>query len=55
MIGLLGRDGGAARALCDVALVVEADLTARVQEVHILVAHILCEAIDRAFAEPRKE
>ena len=54
VIGLLGRDGGAARALCDVALVVEADVTARVQEVHILVGHILCEAVDRAFAGPRE-
>jgi D-sedoheptulose 7-phosphate isomerase len=55
VIGLLGRDGGAARALCDVALVVEDGVTARVQEVHILVAHILCEAVDRAFAGPREE
>jgi len=54
VIGLLGRDGGAARALCDVALVVEADATARVQEVHSLAAHILCEAVDRALAGPRE-
>lgn len=52
VIGLLGRDGGAARAACDVALVVEAAETARVQEVHILVGHVLCEALDRAFAGP---
>lgn len=52
VIGLLGRDGGAARAACDVALVVESAVTARVQEVHILIAHVLCEAIDRALAGP---
>jgi D-sedoheptulose 7-phosphate isomerase len=55
VIGLLGRDGGAARALCDVALVVESGVTARVQEVHILVGHILCEAVDRVLAGPREE
>ncbi len=54
VVGLLGRDGGEARPLCDVALVVGSETTARVQEVHILVAHILCEAVDRAFAEPRE-
>ncbi len=54
VIGLLGRDGGAARARCDVALVVESEVTARVQEVHILVAHVLCEAVDRALAGPRE-
>jgi D-sedoheptulose 7-phosphate isomerase len=54
VIGLLGRDGGAARARCDAALVVESEVTARVQEVHILVAHILCEAVDRALAGPRE-
>jgi D-sedoheptulose 7-phosphate isomerase len=54
VLGLLGRDGGAARALCDVALVVESGVTARVQEVHILVGHILCEAVDRALAGPRE-
>lgn len=53
VVGLLGRDGGAARPLCDLALVVASESTARVQEVHILVAHILCEAADRAFAGPR--
>ncbi|MCU0224790.1 MAG: D-sedoheptulose 7-phosphate isomerase [Acidobacteria bacterium] len=54
VIGLLGRDGGAARARCDAALVVESEVTARIQEVHILIAHILCEAADRALAGPRE-
>ncbi len=54
VIGLLGRDGGAARTRCDAALVVESEVTARVQEVHILAAHILCEAVDRALAGPRE-
>ena len=45
-IGLLGRDGGAARELCDVALVVDGQKTARIQEVHILIAHVICEHLE---------
>ncbi len=43
-----GRDGGPARALADVALIVPADRTARIQEVHILIGHILCGALETA-------
>lgn len=45
-LGLLGRDGGAARPLCRVALVVPALETAGVQEAHIVLVHALCEAIE---------
>lgn len=45
-IGLLGKEGGPARELCDHALVVDAQKTARVQEIHALIVHILCEAIE---------
>ena len=41
--GLSGRDGGKLSALADVCLVVPADNTARIQEAHILVGHILCD------------
>lgn len=47
-VGLLGRDGGAARQLCDQALVIEGADTPRVQEMHILAAHILCALIEDA-------
>jgi len=46
-VGLLGKDGGPCRALCDHALVVPSDHTARIQEVHILTGHLLCEAVER--------
>ncbi len=45
-LGLLGRDGGAIAGLVDQALIVPATRTARVQEMHILILHLLCEAID---------
>ena len=48
-IGLSGRDGGAMNALCDLNLVVPSDDTPRIQEMHILIGHILCQAVDDAF------
>ncbi|WP_298820224.1 D-sedoheptulose 7-phosphate isomerase [uncultured Chloroflexus sp.] len=45
-IGLTGGSGGTLKALCDETLIVPSDVTARIQEAHILVGHILCEMID---------
>lgn len=47
VIGLLGRDGGALRDLCDVAIVVPSQVTARIQESHILIGHTLCGLIEQ--------
>jgi len=46
-IVLLGKDGGLAKDLADKALVIPSDSTARIQEGHILVGHILCEVIEQ--------
>lgn len=43
---LTGRDGGEALPLADRAVVVPSDVTARIQEMHILIGHILCAAIE---------
>jgi D-sedoheptulose 7-phosphate isomerase len=51
-IGLTGRGGGSLAALVDVPLVVPVVETARIQEMHILIGHILCECVDEAFASP---
>jgi D-sedoheptulose 7-phosphate isomerase len=48
IIGLLGRDGGALRALCDVAIVVPSATTARIQEAHIFIGHTLCAMLEEA-------
>ena len=45
-LGLLGRDGGKLAALCDAAIVVPHDVTARIQEAHILIGHTLCGLIE---------
>ena len=46
VIGLLGRDGGSVKSLCDLVLIVESDDTQRIQEAHNLIGHILCELIE---------
>jgi D-sedoheptulose 7-phosphate isomerase len=49
-LGLLGRDGGRLRQECDHRLVVPSNDTARIQEMHILIGHILCDLIEREVA-----
>ena len=45
-IALSGRKGGALATLCDLALVVPSDTTARIQEAHILIGHTLCGIVE---------
>ncbi len=46
-VGLLGKDGGSIRKLCDMALVIPSDDTPRIQEGHITVIHILCDLVEQ--------
>ena len=45
-IGLTGEGGGQLKTLCDLTLAIPSKTTARVQEAHILIGHMLCELID---------
>jgi D-sedoheptulose 7-phosphate isomerase len=45
--GLSGGDGGEMQRLCDSLIVVPSRITARIQEMHILVGHMLCKALER--------
>ena len=45
-LGLSGRDGGAMNNYCDVNLVVPSNNTPRIQEMHILFGHTICQIID---------
>src|SRR4029453_4524271 len=45
-ITFLGRDGGSTIGMADVDLLVRGDLTARIQEAHQLLLHVLCETIE---------
>src|SRR5712691_2328737 len=42
-IALLGRDGGSAKGLADVELLVRSNTTARIQEAHKFLLHVICE------------
>lgn len=50
-IGLLGRTGGKAKEVADYSLVIPSEVTARIQEMHILVGHLICEYVDEAFCK----
>lgn len=43
IVGMTGASGGKMAALCDLILKVPSTDTPRIQEVHILMGHILCE------------
>jgi D-sedoheptulose 7-phosphate isomerase len=47
-IGLTGEGGGRMAELCDVCLRVPSKNTARIQESHITIGHIICSLVDRA-------
>jgi D-sedoheptulose 7-phosphate isomerase len=46
-VGLLGRDGGHLRSVCDYCIIVPSNSTARIQECHILIGHTLCGLIEQ--------
>ncbi|MCB9373269.1 MAG: SIS domain-containing protein [Microthrixaceae bacterium] len=48
VVGLTGAGGGELAARCDHAVVVPSTETARIQEVHLTIGHLLCEAVDAA-------
>lgn len=52
VMGWAGKDGGRLAGLCDLPIVVPSDDTARIQEMHILVGHVLCDLVEEAMATP---
>lgn len=48
-IGMTGQGGGKLAALCDLCIKVPSSHTARIQEAHILIGHIVCAAIDEEY------
>ena len=51
-IALLGRDGGSSAGIADVDLIVKGDSTARIQEAHKFILHVICENCETRL--PRK-
>ena len=50
-IAFLGRDGGLTIGIADVDLLVASDSTARIQEAHKLLLHVLCETVESRLAQ----
>ena len=50
-VAFLGRDGGSTIGLADVDLLVASDSTARIQEAHNLLLHVLCETVESRLAQ----
>jgi len=48
VIGLLGKGGGTLKNLVDVALIVDSQISDRIQEVHIKCIHIMIEGVERS-------
>ncbi|NLC27577.1 MAG: D-sedoheptulose 7-phosphate isomerase [Campylobacteraceae bacterium] len=50
VLGFSGRDGGEMDKFCDLNLIIPSSDTPRIQEMHAIIGHILCQAADNAFA-----
>jgi len=50
-IGLSGNGGGDMNEKCDINIVVPSDNTPRIQEMHILIGHTICQLIDNEFTK----
>ena len=51
VIGLTGGSGGAMRTACDICLCVPTKSTPRIQEMHIMIYHAMCELLEERLAE----
>ncbi|HET6399993.1 MAG TPA: D-sedoheptulose 7-phosphate isomerase [Candidatus Kapabacteria bacterium] len=47
VVGLLGKNGGAMKALCDIPIIVPGATSDRIQELHIKIIHIAIECAER--------
>jgi len=50
IFGLSGKSGGEFNQICDLNIVVPSKDTARIQEMHILIGHIICHLVDLKFS-----
>lgn len=48
-LGFTGKNGGDMNEICDINLIIPSDNTPRIQEMHILLGHIICQIIDDNF------
>ncbi|MBI5223489.1 SIS domain-containing protein [Candidatus Micrarchaeota archaeon] len=53
VMGLLGKGGGPLLPLCNSSIVIKSTDTARIQEAHLLILHIICELVDEQLTKRR--
>ena len=53
-VAFTGGDGGELAKLADVSFIVPSSVTARVQEAHITVGHIICELVEQILCQDQK-
>jgi len=51
VIGFTGENSGKMAPFCDVCISVPTTVTARIQEMHIMIGHILCEIVEQSLIE----
>jgi D-sedoheptulose 7-phosphate isomerase len=51
VVSFLGKSGGHLKDLADVVLVVPSDDTARIQEIHLAIEHLICEMVEEHLRE----
>ncbi len=52
-VALLGRDGGMIKNNVEIAVIVPSECTARIQESHILIGHIICELVEKIYNDQK--
>ena len=52
-LGLLGKDGGLARKCFDKSIIVKSKDSARIQEAHIFIIHLICEEVEKKLFQKR--
>ena len=53
-ISILGKGGGKIKSLADLTLIVNSNSTARIQEMHALIGHIICEIVEEELNVKKK-
>ena len=50
-IGILGKEGGDIKDVCDISIIVNEKDTPKIQEVHRVIIHIICEIVEEQLQE----
>lgn len=51
VVAFLGKSGGQLKGIADVSLVIPSDETARIQELHLAIEHIICDIVEERMKE----